>query len=149
MKFFIEAIWFFHQLGMCSCLNNSAFIHYNNKVSMKYCGKPVSYHNRCPVLHKFNNCILYESFRFSVKGRRGFIKNKDGRICHNSPGNTYPLPLSSAQFIARFTHKTFITLFIFNDEFMRICDPGSIFDLCHIVFVNSECNVLSEGGIEE
>ena len=113
-------------------------------------GKPVCNHNGGSVLHQFNNGILYQAFRLSIKGRGGFVQDQYGRICQNCTGNTDSLHLSPAQFSSTFTNTCFICILILHDEVMGISHLCSIYNPLQISsFAVTKRYVIPEGVVEK
>ena len=86
---------FFDKLLMGSPFADFPFFHDNDLVAFDDCRKPVSYDYCGYVAAQLVYRIMDGPFGNTVQTARRFVENEDLRMIQNSPGQGYPLPLTT------------------------------------------------------
>ena len=86
--------------------------------------KSVCDNDCCPSPHCMLHCLLELLLCLCVKRGGCFVKEKDGGILEQRPGDCQPLSLSAGELNAALTHVREIAMRKFKDEILCLCGPA-------------------------
>jgi hypothetical protein len=125
-------------------LGNASLFKNNDPVGPSKRGDPVGDEkNRLALhgsLHPFKNLF----FRLDIDGGEGIVKNENGRVHQHSPGNGYPLPLSSGKGNPLFPDHCIETLRELQNFIVDLGTLCRFNDLLLCRIKSPECDVLPD-----
>lgn len=128
-----------------SLFDDFSFVHNTDNIGIDNRRKTVGHNNGGTVLHHIVQGFLHKFFRFSVEGAGGFIKNQDRRVFQHGPGDADPLTLPARQFTSPIANVGLVSFGGSLNEFVRIGNTGSPFNLLLINLILAKGNVVEEG----
>ena len=134
---------------MLPMLHNLAFVHDENLIGVLYSRQSMGYRNGCATLHQSFQSLLHKSFALCVKGRSGLVQNQDWRILQDGTGYADALTLSARQSSATVANHRIVTIGRLHDKLMRIGYLGSLYHLFHSCILNTKCDVVIKGVVEQ
>ena len=124
---------------------------HNDPIGILDRAEPVGNGKHRPVLHGFRQRILNLTFRCSIQSTGGFVKDQDGRIAENGPGNRHPLLFTAAEPESFFPDYRIVALRMtsVSDEFMCIDQFGGLNDLFAGCVGDTISNIVGDRVVEQ
>ena len=101
----------------------------------------------CKMEKMFNSHL----FTLSVESRCSLIEEQDPRITHQSPGNSYPLLLTTRQLSSLAPHLGVVTRWQRRDKVVDVGSPGSVHHLlhAHLSLIVPVLDVVRDGSVKQ
>ena len=109
----------------------------------------MSDNQRGAVLHQVVESILYQTFRFGVECRCGFVENQYLRVLEDGTGNADALALTARQFAAPVAYIRVVSFFGGNDKIVGIGYLGCLYHSFHCGVIYAKRNVVVECIVEK
>lgn len=114
----VEAAIAGQQIVMAAFFNDPAVGHADNAIAAPDGREPVGNDQYRPALHNMTHVCEDQALTLVVERAGCFVKNEDGRIDGQCPGNCQPLPLTAGKICAALFDDGVVALRQFRDKFV-------------------------------